>query len=130
MYEETYSSEGGFVKVLAAFLCVCVIAFLAYKGLQVLEATIFTDHAMTSHATQIPYIEECFENGEIHGPYTTSNGRLCEYASDGGENNYWRIFECHEGDKVVITQFKQGVNRLVNYMRNHGMQPVEGDPGC
>lgn len=130
MTETTYSSDGGLLKVVFALLLTLIVAFGAYEGLQVLEATIFTNHAMTSHAKQVPYIEECFENGDIHGPFTTSNGRMCEYANDGGENNYWRIFECQDGDKVVITQFKQHVNRFANYFANHKMTPVEGDPGC
>lgn len=125
-------TEMGLVEwlIILVLLAIVAVAVLGVIGPQIMEATIFTDHAMTSHADQIAEIEECFENGEIHGPFDTSYGRMCEYASNGGKNIYWRIFECDGGDKIVITQFKQAANRLINYMFNHGMEPVQGDPGC
>lgn len=89
---------------------------------------VFTDHALKSHEAQRTYIDNCYENGDIYGPFQTSGGRLSEYCNDGGENNYWRIFECVEGEKIVITQFKQGVTRLANYMLNHNM--VEAEELC
>ena len=121
------------------FLILCILAFaamvLAYQGY--LKAVIFTDHAKTSHTSAISEIDKCFGNplneipslGTIYGPFTGGDfGRWIEFCSDGGPNNFFRVFECDGEDKIVITQFKQAINRLVNYMTNKNM--VLGEALC
>ena len=90
----------------------------------------FTKHAKTSHAAHVTKIENCFDagNGSLSPIFRTSQGRWSQYCFDGSVNQ-WRIYECtEEGERLVITQFRQGVKRLKNYIRNHGM--VEASIPC
>lgn len=91
----------------------------------------FTNHSRTSHPEQVSKIDSCFEGAGLPSPiFRMSNGRFSQFCNDGNEqdNNYWRIYECEGTERVVVTQFKQGIRRLENYIRNHGMVPES--PPC
>lgn len=108
---------------------VFVIVAVTSMGIFINQATMFTKHAKTSHDYAIPEIDKCFNgNGTIGPSFMMDNGRYAQYCFNGGKNNFWRIFECKGGDRLVITQFKQNVRRLANYIKNHKMEVTE--PSC
>ena len=89
----------------------------------------FTDHSRISHSEQVSKIDNCFEGGGVPSAiFRTSNGRFSQFCNDGSQNNYWRIYECEGTERIVVTQFKQGIRRLANYILNHEMVPEE--PPC
>ena len=90
----------------------------------------FTSHAINSHMSDISQIDNCFKgSGKLSSIFQTSNGRWSQYCNDGGKNNYWRIYDCNQyGERIVVTQFKQGVRKLKNYLFNHQM--IEGQMPC
>ena len=89
----------------------------------------FTDHARTSHVEQVSTIDKCFNGGgRLSGIFKMNNGRWSEFCDDGSKNNHWRIYECVGDERVVVTQFKQAVRKLKNYIQNHGM--VAGEIPC
>ena len=112
-----------------------LVIFVLFLGLlsfvwstTVLNIT-FTDHSRISHPEQVSKIDNCFEGGGVSSSiFRTSGGRFSQFCNDGGQNNYWRIYECDGSERVVVTQFKQGVKRLENYIFNHKMIPEE--PPC
>jgi hypothetical protein len=90
---------------------------------------VFTRHSQTSHAEAVSEIDNCFNGGgTLSATFKMANGRYSQYCSDGGKNNFWRIFECSGAEREVVTQFKQEVRQLLKYIRNHGM--VEGVIPC
>lgn len=89
----------------------------------------YTDHAQTSHAEQLPDIDNCFKgNGTIGNWLRGANGRYMQVCSDGGPNNYMRVYECQGGELVVITQFKQAIKKLSNYLLNGGYEYTPPPP--
>lgn len=109
--------------------CILFIVMASVASTNVLKAVIFTEHAKTSHPRAISEIINCFDgNGTIFGPFTGDNGRWVEFCNDGGPNNFFRVFQCSGEDKIIITQFKQAINRLTNYMINKNMVP--GEAAC
>ena len=112
-----------------------LVIFVLFLGLlsfvwstTVLNIT-FTDHSRISHPEQVSKIDNCFEGGGVSSSiFRTSGGRFSQFCNDGGQNNYWRIYECDGSERVLVTQFTQGVKRLENYIFNHKMIPEE--PPC
>ena len=126
--EMTKTDNSSLAPWLFLFLLAAAIVIWKPWGPPILNIVV-SDHAKTSHIESVPEIDNCFNGG---GPrslmFKTSYGRWAQYCNDGGPNNFWRIFECQEGERYVVTQFKQGVKRLANYMTNHKM--VQGDIPC
>ena len=121
------TKTNGFVASLPLFVLFLGLLSLVWMS-QVLNIT-FTDHSRISHPEQVSKIDNCFEGSGVASPiFKTSNGRFSQFCNDGGQNNYWRIYECEGTERIVVTQFKQGIRRLENYIFNHKMVPEE--PPC
>ena len=122
---ETNTNVGFPISLLFLLVFVAILGSWQSGLLQIT----FTEHAKTSHPEQASKIDNCFEGGGVPSSiFRTSNGRFSQFCNDGTDNNYWRIYECEGTERVVVTQFKQGVRRLENYIRNHGMVPES--PPC
>lgn len=120
MTAEKSNGHGGLLVIAFIFAVISLVWVMVNLNIS------FTRHARTSHPEAVNSIENCFNGGGTLSPtYKLDNGRWGQFCNDGGKNNYWRIFECHKGDTLVITQFKQGVRRLANYIRNHNMVAEE-----
>ena len=90
----------------------------------------FTDHSRASHPEQASKIDSCFEGGGLPSPiFKMSNGRFSQFCNDNNDKTvYWRIYECDGTERIVVTQFKQAIRRIQNYIRNHNMVPES--PPC
>lgn len=125
--------EAGDTSIVSFLLIFALAAVLAVAIFSVLEATIFTEHALTSHARDIPAIKNCFDNeGNSINRFSSDYGRWAERCGDPDTDShvFWRIFVCAGKDQLVITQFKQAANRMLNWMLNHDMQPAVGTSAC
>lgn len=89
---------------------------------------LFTSHAETSHPKQAARINKCFDGKGTVSPSFFTEGRWGEFCNDGSEKNYWRIFQCVDGERVIITQFMQRAASTANYVANKGM--TRGAPEC
>lgn len=106
------------------FLIILVVILTA--GWTVFNATIFTEHARTSHVDDVSDIDQCFSGrGTLSSVFKMTNGRYSQYCNDGGRNNYWRIYECSNNNRIVISQFKQSLRQLKKYITNWGMAAEE-----
>ena len=126
MYYENDNWFGNVIWLLVLLVFAFAILALAWSEVS------FTDHAMTSHATQISDINHCFNGGGVRSPwYRIKNGRYAQYCTEyGGKYNYFRIFSCDGADRIVVTQFKQALRKLQNYLRNHEAIPMASPPPC
>ena len=92
---------------------------------------VYTEHSKTSHSSHVPSIENCFRGGgKLSGWYVGPDGRYAQHCYDGGRHRYWRIAECQGKEMVIITQFKQGVNKLFRYIRNKEFVEMADRPPC
>lgn len=114
---------------LILFILLAAVAAGAFMSLQKVK---FTTHARTSHGEQISEIKRCFDNPKSTiQSYVMSNGRYSQHCSNGGKNGYWRVLECRStGELLVVTQFKQAIRKVTNYITNHGMQELPYSPTC
>ena len=103
------------------FLCVIFMFIIVGVWKTSVLSISFTGHAKTSHVEQVNEIDNCFNNGNVSNTFKMANGRWGQYCENGETSNAWRIYECVKGEKVVVTQFKQRVRKLANYIKNHGM---------
>lgn len=88
----------------------------------------FTHHARTSHAEAFNEINNCFDGGGNLSPWFLMGKRYAQFCNDGGRNNFWRITTCENGEMLVVTQFKQALRKLGNYLTNKGAVIVDGPP--
>lgn len=106
-YYEDQSSSWGLI----------IAGLLVVLGLGLVMIT-FTDHSQVSHAEQVPDITNCFNgSGMKSGWYIGPDGRYAQYCIQG-DNLYWRISECDGANRIVVTQFKQALRKLTNYLTN------------
>lgn len=87
----------------------------------------YTYHARNSHPEQVSVIERCFNGGgTLSETFIMPNGRYSQYCKEEGSRHvYWRILECRDDGRLVISQFKQAfrnLQRLFNYINNHQME--------
>lgn len=113
---------GKFVKF-SIFIVIVIVLYL-----------VVTEHAVTSHATQIQRVEQCFNDptNQLSSWFTDSRGRYSQYCIGSDNYSYWRIFECTvDRGLVLITQFgKRGTANIQNYINNKGYQPFEKPLPC
>ncbi len=120
-----FLGEYTIVAVLLVVAAICIVAVVP----NVLEATIFSEHALTSHTRDIPDINKCFDgDGSVSSEYTNDHGRWAEFCEDDGKHVYWRIFACSGEDKIIVTQFKMAANRVANFILNKDM--LLGEASC
>ncbi len=119
--EDNRRSMRGFAAGILILLVIAVSTPIVYNIL-------FTSHAQTSHPKQAARINKCFDGKGTVSPSFFTGGRWGEYCNDGSEKNYWRIFECVDGERIVITQFMQRAASTQSYMSNHEM--TRGSPEC
>jgi len=96
----------------------------------VLEAVIYTEHALTSHPGDLADIDNCYDNDGniISGTLSSDYGRWAEFCDDNKGHVFWRIFVCSGKDKIIMAQFKQIIGRTANYIANKEM--VAGTSAC
>lgn len=104
-----------FVLIIAVLICTCLV---------------FTEHSETSHAEQISAINSCYNTptNQFSGWLQGTNGRWLQFCFDGGKYNYFRVYECSNGELVVVTQFKQALRKLSRYLTNGGYLPSDAPP--
>ena len=121
MYQD--SKKASSMPLIPIFLIVLVVV-VAMGAMMSTPKLKFTSHSRTSHEEQITRIEDCFKDPDrVSSFFLMGNGRYSQYC-EGENNNHWRIMECENGDLVVVTQFKQALRKLANYITNHQMEPV------
>ena len=121
-YTTTMYSGGPWMIILL------LLFFIVFASLGVMAVTM-SDHAMTSHPTQISHIENCFNGGgNISNWFTGRNGRFLQFCNDGGKNNYFRVSECDGLERVIVTQFKQAIRKLPKYLKNGPYIPTDPPP--
>lgn len=100
---------------------------LTLVGLGILMV-VFTDHSQTSHAGQVPAIDNCFSGGGVvSGWFQMPGGRYARHCQQDGRG-YWRISECVGDVRMVVTQFQQKLAGFSRYMTNKQMQPAAPPP--
>jgi hypothetical protein len=135
-HNNSSGSSFPYVVVIIAGFVLCLV--LGQSVMANVMPITFTTHSMESHAYAVSDIDNCFRgNGSksqfYHDPATDRWLQYCMENGGGGKYNYFRVFECQGGERVVVTQFKQAARKLARYLSGgggNGYTPVESSPPC